>query len=151
VRNGYAYTKGNHHSIIYTDDNGNFSEKVVSFWEATENCLQNLASKGSINPLIDTRPNENGWRVYTTLQINDLFMLGKDPSTVDWNNLHEVKEAVKYIFRVQWMSKGDYFFRHIYESTITRSNNFACRRITSLKKFAEIYKLPVNIIGRILL
>lgn len=151
VRNGYAYTKGNHHSIIYTDDNGNFSEKVVSFWEATENCLQNLASKGSINPLIDTRPNENGWRVYTTLQINDLFMLGKDPSTVDWNNLHEVKEAVKYIFRVQKMSKGDYFFRHIYESTITRSNNFAFRRITTLKKFAEIYKLPVNIIGRILL
>jgi len=150
VREGFVYTKGNHHAIIYTDGNGNFLDKVVPFWDAVEACLNNLKNTGTIYPIIDKGPAENSWRFYTSLQINDLFVIGLNPAEVDFKDPKNRSLLAKHLYRVQKMSKGDYYFRHQFESTLKREEAFAMRRIKSLKMFTQITKVRLNHLGEIL-
>jgi CRISPR-associated endonuclease Csn1 len=150
VRDGYVYLKGNHHAIIYTDGNGNFRDRVVSFWEAVEHAIHNLRTTGSVYPLMDTSPDENGWQVYTTLQINDLFVIGLDPTEVDFFNPVNRKLIAKHTYRVQKLSKGDYNFRHQYETTLERKTDFAFKRIQTLKYFKGIHKVRISGTGNII-
>ncbi|HOH28029.1 MAG TPA: hypothetical protein PL032_13745, partial [Syntrophorhabdus sp.] len=83
VRNGYAYTKGNHHALIYADENGRYFDHIVSFWEAVSNCLVNLDTTGSIYPVIDRRDKGNHKFVFS-MQINDLFVFDVNPEEVNF-------------------------------------------------------------------
>lgn len=150
VRNGYVYTKGNHHSVIYTDDNGNFKDKVVPFWEAVEHCMHNLKTSGTIYPIINKSPTEDGWKFHTSLQINDLFVIGVDPNEIDFFDAKNRSLIARNIFRVQKISKGDYFFRHQYETTVDRNEPFAMKRIRSAKELEKLTKIRLNHIGEIL-
>lgn len=150
VRQGFAYTKGNHHAIIYTDGNGNFKEKIVSFWYAVEQCLLNLKTTGRIYPIIDRSPNEEGWKFYTSLQINDLFVLDLDPNEIDFKSEKNRSLIAQHLYRVQKISKGDYSFRHQYETTLERNQAFALRRLRSAKEVQKATKITVNHIGEII-
>ncbi|HNR15381.1 MAG TPA: type II CRISPR RNA-guided endonuclease Cas9 [Chitinophagaceae bacterium] len=150
VRDGFVYTKGNHHAIIYTDGNGNFKEKVVPFWYAVEQCLLNLKTAGSIYPTIDKSPSEEGWKFYTSLQINDLFVLDLDPNEIDFTAQKNRSLIAKNLYRVQKISKGDYVFRHQYETTLERNEPFALRRLRSAKELQKATKVRLNHLGEII-
>ncbi len=150
VREGFAYTKGNHHAIIYTDGNGNFKEKIVPFWYAVEQCLLNLKTTGTIYPIIDKTPDENGWKFYTSLQINDLFVLDLDPREIDFFSSKNRSLVACHLYRVQKISKGDYFFRHQYETSLERNEPFALRRYRSPKELQKATKVRLNHLGEII-
>jgi CRISPR-associated endonuclease Csn1 len=166
VRKGFVYTKGNHHAIIYADGKGNFAEKVVSFWEAVARARQNIELTGKQSPVIDLSPNEQGWPVYTTLQINDLFVFDLDPKEIDFFDPKNRLIVSKQIFRVQALSSGDYRFRHHLETKVEKKKNeekeketteadkalerLIFKRVRSLDKFNSIVKVRVNKLGKII-
>jgi hypothetical protein len=82
--------------------------------------------------------------VYCTLQINDLFYIGENP--------HETsaEDFAGKLFRLQTMSKGDYFFRQQYQTSLENDSAFAMRRITSLQKFSSIYKVKLSNLGEMI-
>jgi len=149
VRDGYVYTKGNHHALIYADENGRYKDRIVSFWEAVSSCLVNLYTKGSIYPVID-RSNKDDLRFIFSMQINDLFVFDLDPEEVNFFDPANRALLGKNMFRVQKMSKGDYWFRHQYETTIQKSYDFAYKRITSMEKLKGAVKIRVNHLGDII-
>ena len=150
VRQGYVYTKANHHAVIYTDGKGSFMDNVVPFWDAVEQCMGNLKSSGTIYTTIDKSPAPNGWTFYTSLQINDLFVIGLNAAEINFTDPKNRSLVARHLYRLQTISKGDYFFRHQYESTIKRKESFAMRRISSLKSFSQITKIRLNHLGEIL-
>lgn len=150
VRKGYVYTKGNHHAIIYTDGKGNFVDRVVPFWEAVARARQNLELTGTQSPIIDPSPNEQGWPVYTTLQINDLFVFDLDPKEIDFFEPKNRYLISRHLFRVQKMSRGDYFFRHHLETKIEGEEKYAMIRIRSAKEFVRLSRVRVDKLGRII-
>jgi hypothetical protein len=48
------------------------------------------------------------------------------------------------------MSKGDYFFRQQYQTSLENDSAFAMRRITSLQKFSSIYKVKLSNLGEMI-
>ncbi len=99
----------NHHVLIYKDQKSNLKEEVVTFWTVVERKRQ----KQDVFQLpLD------GKEIQTTLQINDMFLLGLKDDEINWeqpnNNL--LKE---HLYRVQKLTSGDYFFRKHKSSTIT--------------------------------
>lgn len=147
---GYAYTKGNHHSIIYSDNDGNFAEKVVSFFEATQNCLSNLHTTGTIYPIIDKKDLTEDLKYKYSLQKNDLVLIGLNPFELDLNDFSNRKIIAKHLFRVQKMSKGQYVFRHQFQTTIDINVDFSMKSISSLKYFQDVYKIKLNHLGDII-
>ncbi|WP_431136066.1 type II CRISPR RNA-guided endonuclease Cas9 [Psychroserpens mesophilus] len=99
----------NHHVLIYEDFNDNLKEKVVTFWTAVERKRQ----KQSVFQLP-----EDGKEIITTLQINDMFLLGLDEDEIDWENL-DYGLLKAHLYRVQKLTSGDYFFRKHTSSTVT--------------------------------
>ncbi len=150
VRKGFVYTKGNHHAIIYADGKGNFAEKVVSFWEAAARARQNIELTGRQSPVIDLSPNEQDWPVYTTLQINDLFVFDLDPKEVDLFDPKNRCLVSKHLYRVQQISLGFYVFRHHLETKIGSVEKYAMRRIRTPKDFLGLQKVRVNKLGHII-
>lgn len=149
VRDGYVYTKGNHHALFYLDKNGKYTDRIVSFWEAVSSCLVNLYTHGSIYPVID-RSDKDDLKFLFSMQINDLFVFDVNPE--EFNFFDPANRALlgKNMFRVQKMSKGDYWFRHQYETTIKKSYDFAYKRITSMEKLKSAVKVRVNHLGEII-
>lgn len=147
VRNGYVALKNNHHAIIYKDENGKFSDKVISFWEAVEVALHNLKTTGKIYPVIDTSPDPVLGTALMTLQINDLFLIDLPEEL----NLQSPKEKLApYLYRLQKMSKSDYFFRHQYQTNLEIDLPFAMKRITGMSKFDKIIKVRLDTLGNII-
>lgn len=142
VRNGFVYLKGNHHSLIYQNEDGAFKEKVVSFWEAVARCLENLRETGSIYPIIDRSPLSDGFKLLYSLQINDLFLFDVEPD-VNTN-------LAPHLFRLQKLSESYYVFRHQYQTTLELETDFAFKRIQSLPHFRRIQKVRLSNTGRII-
>ncbi|MGI6306577.1 MAG: type II CRISPR RNA-guided endonuclease Cas9 [Bacteroidales bacterium] len=149
VRNGYVYTKGNHHALIYSDANGRYFDHIVSFWEAVSNCLVNLDTNGSIYPVIDRRDKGNHKFVFS-MQINDLFVFDVNPEEVNFFDPVNKPLLAKNLYRVQAMSKGDYLFRHQYEATVQKKYDFTYKRITSMDKLKGAVKIRINHLGDII-
>lgn len=149
LREGYVYTKGNHHMLIYEDDKGNYTDRVVSFWEAVETGLRNLKESGSIYPIIDRR-DKAGLKFRFSLQINDLVVFDLNPEEVDFLNPLNYAMISTKLYRVQKMSSGDVFFRHHLETGLTNNESFALRRITAMNKLKEATKVKLNQLGQII-
>lgn len=149
IRQGFAYTKGNHHSLIYEDEHGNYSEKIVTFWEAVEIGLQNLKEHGSIYPVID-RKDKEGLKLKFSLQINDLVVFDLNPEEIDFLNPSNRSIISRNLFRLQKLSASDYVFRHHLETTLDSENEFAMRRLQSLNKLKALRKIHLNQIGEII-
>ncbi|HVA99011.1 MAG TPA: type II CRISPR RNA-guided endonuclease Cas9 [Bacteroidia bacterium] len=99
--NQWVEPGSNHHILIYKNSEGDLCEKVVTFWEAIERKKQKLP----IYQLPD-----NGTEIVTALQINDMFLLGIKEEDINWNNPnHDFLK--KYLYRIQKLTSGDYWFR----------------------------------------
>lgn len=149
VRDGYVYTKGNHHALIYLDKNGRYTDRIVSFWEAVSRCLVNLDKHGSIYPVID-RSDKHDLRFLFSMQINDLFVFDVNPEEFDFFNPENRTLLAKNLYRVQKMSKGDYWFRHQYETTVLKEYNFSFKRLRSADALRSAVKVRVNHLGDII-
>ena len=107
--NQYVNPRNNHHVLIYKDEKGNLKEEVVTFWTVVERKRQ----KQQVFQLP-----ADGKEVVTTLQINDMFLLGLKEDEINWENPNY--EVLKeHLYRVQKLTSGDYFFRKHKSSTIT--------------------------------
>lgn len=129
---GFAKMGNNHHIAIYQDKDGKYQESVVSFWDAVERKRYGL-------PVVIEQPAEvwnkvmdmelpeemleklpkDGWTFVTSMQVNEMFILGMPE-----NDYHEAMQngdyqaLNKYLYRVQKIAKGDYYFRYHTETTV---------------------------------
>lgn len=158
----FVYTGGNHHALIYKDQDGNYHDRVVSRWEATQVALQRLTETGRLSTVIDRTNRVEGEKelqfVYD-LQMNDLVLIDFDFDNLDVQDEANFPQVSKRLFRVQKMSKNkagtfNIMFRHHLESTLNREDK-ALRGITweqfqSNKNFARLAKVQVNNLGQVI-
>ncbi|MFD2552251.1 type II CRISPR RNA-guided endonuclease Cas9 [Bizionia sediminis] len=99
--NQWVNPRNNHHVLIYKDEKGNLQEDVVTFWTVVERKRKGF-------PVYQLPA--NGIEIVTTMQINDMFLLGLNEDEIDWekpnNNLLKA-----HLYRVQKFTSGDYYFR----------------------------------------
>lgn len=131
--NQFVNPRNNHHVLIYKDEQGELKESVVSFWEAVEREKQNQN--------IFQLPSEAG-EIITTLQVNDMFLLGLDENKINWDN-PDYKLLSKHLYRVQKISKMNYMFRHHLASTLNRKEQEV--NVRSLRSLNELKPVKVKI------
>jgi len=107
--NQWVNPRNNHHVLIYKDLNSNLKEDVITFWTVVER-----KRKGFPIYQLPT----DGSEIITTMQINDMFLLGIDEEEINWEipNSSLLKE---HLYRIQKLTSGDYFFRKHTSSTVT--------------------------------
>jgi CRISPR-associated endonuclease Csn1 len=110
--NQWVNPRNNHHVLIYKDENGNLKEEVVTFWtvverKRTEQSVYILPSDGA--------------EIVTTLNMNDMFLLGLKEDDINWEN-PDYEILKQHLYRVQKLSSKFYEFRLAAESSI--QNNF---------------------------
>ena len=148
----YVSTSNNHHVAIYEDADGNWHEKIVSYYEAIARLNHQL-------PIVDKYYNENaGWRFLFTMKQNEYFVFpdeqqGFFPGEIDLMDEKNYSTIASHLFRVQKMSTKDYIFRHQYESTVTAGASLpqgvAFIRINTENKLKGAIKVRINHIGKI--
>jgi len=123
--------------MIYQDQEGNYQEKIISFWEAVERKKQGSA--------IFQLPS-GSQRLVATLQINDMFILGLQDDEINWKDQGQL---CKYLYRVQKLSSYYYTFRKSNAATLDFASEEV--RIQSFKNWREKNptKVKVNILGEI--
>lgn len=131
--NRYVEPGKNHHTLIYQKEDGSLAAETVPFWVA----LERAKSKMPIYQLP-----ADGRRIVTTLQINDLFILGLPETLVDWTEEGQAFLQQR-LYRVQKLSDGDYNFR-LHTAT---SLDFASQliRIRGLKAWVDLQPIKVQI------
>ena len=166
VRNGYVKTGGNHHAVIYKDENGKYNDKVVSFWEAVAIGLQNVKEHKKPYPIINRNNDDELGEFLFSIQINDLFVFDlkhsenpQEENEINFLDTKNRKLISDKLFRVQKMSKksnGQFVsdFRHHLETSVTR-NDLVLKNITwtSISKNSDLERLTkirVNHLGEII-
>jgi CRISPR-associated endonuclease Csn1 len=109
---------------------------VVTFWTVVERKRQNT-------PAIQFP--EDGKEIVTTLQINDMFLLGLNHNDIDWKspNYDLLKN---HLYRVQKVSSKDYNFRKAKASTINKKDEAIRMSISSFFSYSPL-KVKINRIG----
>jgi|TARA_R110000823_G_scaffold116844_3_gene240029 CRISPR-associated endonuclease Csn1 len=110
--NQWVNPRNNHHVLIYKDARGNLKEDVVTFWTVVERKRKGF-------PVYQLPP--DGSEIVTTMQINDMFLLGIDEGEIDWEN-PDTSLLKEHLYRVQKLSSKFYEFRINTEASI--QNNF---------------------------
>ncbi len=110
----FVQSGNNHHLAIYENEEGKKDSDIVSFWTAVERKRQGV---GVLQP---THP-EKG-KLVQTFAINDIFIIGLDPSVIDIFDEKNYREVSKCLYRVQKLSDFDIFFRHHLETNIDDKN-----------------------------
>lgn len=165
LRNGYVKTGGNHHALIYKDENGKYNDKVVSLWEAVEIGKLNISQTKKPYPIINSADSPDLGKFQFSMQINDLFVFdlkhSENPTEGEINFLDPKNRPFvsKKLFRLQKMSKGFdgrflIDFRHHLETTVNR-NDKSLKDITwfTLSKnsdLSRLVKLRINHLGDII-
>jgi len=148
----YVQTGSNHHIAIYKNQNGDFQEEVVSFYEA-------VARKNAGLPVIK-KDHELGWEFLYTMKQNECFVFPSDdldPSEIDLKDPKYYDLISTHLFRVQKISAGDYTFNHHIETMAVSSDTLKKKelnkgtfyRIRSPKNLNDIIKVRLNHLGRI--
>lgn len=128
--NQYVNPRNNHHVLIYKDANGDLKEDSITFWTAVERKAQG-------QNIVQLPP--GGREFVTTLQINDMFIIGINPEEID--NYDNPKIIASALYRVQKVSDGDYSFRFHSASTLDFKDQEV--RITSMKKWQNLNPIKV--------
>ena len=102
----------NHHVLIYKDEKGNLKEDVTTFWTVVERKRQ----KQEVVQIP-----ADGTEIVTTLQINDMFLLGLKEENVNWEN-PDCEVLKECLYRVQKFTSGDYYFRINKTSSINNAD-----------------------------
>lgn len=159
----------NHHVAIYEDEQGKWQEHIVTFWHAVERKKYGI-------PTIITNPAEvwdhitekmpeafqlqlprsATWQFKFSMQQNEMFILGMDEELYQDAMCREDYALLsKHLYRVQKMTKGDYFFRHHLETTVDDISSIA-KAIGKLKRLSlkslnenNPHKVHVSVTGKI--
>ena len=148
----YVSTSNNHHIAIYEDSDGNWHEKIVSYFEA-------IARINDDMPIVDKHFNEReGWRFMFTMKQNEYFVFPNEekgfiPTEIDLMDEKNYETIAPHLFRVQSISKNDYIFRQQFESSITSGKflpqGVAFIRIRTENKLKGAVKVRINHVGKI--
>lgn len=145
--NQYVNPRNNHHVAIYRNEDGVLFEKVVTFWEVVERVKQGL-------PVINKKP-DNNFEFVTSLQINDMFLLGLSNEEYE-HYKNDYEKLSKHLYKVEALSSKYYEFR-LHNSADTkdenrpryvRINGFGTG-ITGWKSFNPI-KVQLSVLGKII-
>lgn len=145
--NQHVNLRKNHHAIVFYNKAGEYDEQVITFWEA-------VRRKTSGQPVYQLPTHADEF--VTTLEINDLFLLGvdalKEPLDTESNSF-----LAKHLYRVQKLSTRFYEFRLVNNSvlremeypTYIRISNFGNRK-TGWKTYnpIKVNVSPIGIISR---
>lgn len=143
--NQYVNPRNNHHVLIYKDENDNLNEEVVTFWTVVE--------RKRLNQPVFQLPID-GKEMVTTMQINDMFLLGLNDEEINLENPNY--EVLKeHLYRVQSTSSKYYEFRLVSNSQsqlkvepyYSRIQSFGDGK-TGWKSFNPI-KVKVTVSGKI--
>ena len=146
----FVNLRNNHHIAIYRDAEGHLQESVVSFFEAL-----NRITNGQRAIDRDYRKAE-GWKFLFSMKINEMFVF-PDPKTdfypedVDLMNPDNYRRISPHLFRVQKLSKGDFWFRHHLETTLEDDRSLkdiTWKRITATNMKGAV-RVRINHIGQI--
>lgn len=150
----FVCTNGNHHTAIYQDADGKFHDVVVSFFEATQRAIKKL-------PIIDKDYNKNeGWQFLFSMKLNEYFLLpdqksGFFPKELSREYLIKRENYAvlsPHLFRVQKMSRRNYFFRHHLETTVKEVEELkgtTYHNFRALEFVKDILKVRLNHLGQI--
>lgn len=147
----YVNTSNNHHIAIYEDLDGNWHEKIVSYFEA-------IARINNEMPIVDKHFNESeGWRFKFTMKQNEYFVFPDEkndflPSEIDLMDEKNYSIIAPHLFRVQKLSAKNYVFRHQFESSVTAGKSLpgiAFMSIRTEKNLKGVVKVRINHIGKI--
>jgi len=135
--NRYVEPGNNHHVLIYRDHNTNLNSSIITFWEAVERTKQKT-------PLFQLPA--DGAESIAVLMKNHLFILGYE-GEIDWNDQRKLKD---YLYRVQKLSDGDWYFRKHNASTLDFEVEEV--RVQSLKAWNKLSakKVILNRLGKII-
>ncbi len=146
----FVDTGNNHHVAVFEDDKGKLQEVIVSFFEATARAINDL-------PIVDKTYNQDkSWKFLYTMKINEHFIFpnpeqGFDPSDIDLLDPKNKALISPYLYRVQKLSSGIYYFRHHLETEVSEPEalrNVTWRRM-GLLGLEGIVKVRINHIGDI--
>ena len=159
----------NHHVAIYKDEKGNWQEHIVTFWHAVERkkygipyIITDLAGAWDKvtdkmpESFVNQLPESATWQIVFSMQQNEMFVLGMDEE--------QYQEAIrtedyallsKHLYRVQKMTKGDYYFRHHLETTVDDDSSIA-KQMGKMKRLSKKtlkennpHKVHISVTGKI--
>lgn len=169
----YVKPGENHHALIYQDEQGNYKERVISFWNAVKLGMLNVEETGSPFPIISRADDVELGKFQFSLQKNDLFVFdlkhSKNPSEeneIDFHELNNRKQISNRLFRLQKMSKKssgafEIRFRHHLETQVVRKDKegksldekelkeVAWIELASRKDLKRLTKIRINHLGDI--
>lgn len=165
VRNGYVKTGGNHHALIYRDENGKYNNKVISFWDAVGIGLANIDLSRKPYPIIERKDDAGLGTFQFSMQINDLFVFDlkhadppQEENEIDFFDSKNRKLISDKLFRLQKMSEsgnGRFLvdFRHHLETTVNRSDlvlkNITWLTISKNSDLERLTKIRIDHLGEI--
>lgn len=169
---GYVKPGSNHHIAIYRDSNGAFHEHLVTFWHAVERKKYGIpvvitkpvevwdklfGESGIPNSFFANLPDVN-WTYEMSLQQNEMYILGmEDDAFNDAIAQKDYSTLNKYLFRVQKITTGDYYFRYHLETQLDDSSNAKTMRkfyrVQSIAALFNLYphKVKISLLGEIVL
>lgn len=144
----YAANSSNHHSAIYRDAKGVLQERVVSLMEAVTRVSAGLE-------IIDKSYNkELGWEFLFTLKQNEMFVFpnpatGFSPLEIDLLDPQNKAIISPNLYRVQKLSKRDYYFRHHLETSVTHDIKEVTFKRIGINSLEGSVKVRLNHLGDI--
>ena len=161
---------------IYRDEAGKYREQVVTLWNVVDRRRAGLpaiitdprAVWDSVlqrtdlpEPLLKSLPDVK-WQFVLSLQQNEMFVLGMSDEDFRYAmDHHDYALLNKYLYRVQKVSKGDYFFRFHVETMVDdkydgKTNMALSIRMGKLKRVSvksllslNPYKVHLSVLGEI--
>ncbi len=158
----------NHHVAIYVDEKGKLQEHIVTFWHAVERKKYGIPTIIT-NPadawdkvtdrmpetFLDQLPPSANWEFKFSMQQNEMFILGMEEELYqDAMQKEDYATLSRYLYRVQSISEGDYFFRHHLETTNDKSS--VAKEMGKMKRLSpkllienNPHKVHISITGKI--
>ncbi len=148
----FVNPSNNHHVAIYEDADGNWHERIVSYFEAIAHINNGMSVVDKYYKAAE------GWRFKFTMKQNEYFVFpdessGFYPEEIDLMDEKNYSIIAPHLFRVQSLSQKDYKFRHQFESSVTGGDalpqGIVCYRIRKENNLKGIVKVRINHIGKI--
>ncbi len=167
-------TGGNHHALVYKNHKGDYTIKVISFWEAVGIGLANIEQTSKPYPVVD-RSDHIEWGAFRfSMQINDLFVFdlkhradSRNDDELDFLEVKNLDQISCKLFRIQKISVAKtgqtiIDFRHHLETRVDRKDangksideaplkGITWNRISGKKDLGRITKIRLNHLGNII-
>ncbi len=156
----YVASGNNHHALVYRDQEGKYSSRLISLYDATSLARILHDEHGKPVTVIDRTPHpDTGAAFYMSLQINDLVFLDMPEDIFIDSNAPEDKATLSSrLFRIQKMSlTGNSLYlnlRHHLESSVDDESKelrgITWERIQSDVHLHRLQKVKINHLGKII-